>query len=84
MARIAFKVTLWETYEVNNPNDLEQIKEDLQRRIIREGEDAANDYDLTMDYEVDTSEVINPVDNNGEATVILYDDDEQVLWSNIE
>jgi hypothetical protein len=82
MARVEIKVTIWEAYDVDSPEQLKEIIEKLKSGEITTGEDLAVDYDLSMDYIDDTSEDMSIDENYGNSTIEVRDDEGKVIWCN--
>jgi hypothetical protein len=82
MARVEIKVSIWEAYEIDSPEQLQEILAKLESGEIRTGEDISLAYDIPMNYIDDTSEDLSVEDNDGCSTIELRDDEGQVIWSN--
>lgn len=82
MARLEVKVSIWESYEIESPEQLAEILAKLKTGEIRHGEDVSLEYDIPMNYIDDTSEDLSVEDNGGCSTIELRDDEGQVIWSN--
>lgn len=88
-----FKCTIWE--RINIPTSLEEkFKELLIKGEINSANEAfgvfGSDIDRGYELLLDTSEQMNPEENDGQSTVELYDDpfdiddnsENNIIWSN--
>jgi hypothetical protein len=82
MARVEIKITIWESYDVDSPEQLQEIIEKFKTGEIRTGEDLSEDYNLSMDYIDDTTSDMTVEENGGQSTIEVRDDEGKVIWSN--
>lgn len=79
---VDFKVTMWCRAHLNEDVDLDQVVEDLKSG---KGSEHLFAEDLAYEWEdlVDTQVSMKVEENNGHATVEVYEDDKEI-WNNAQ
>ena len=82
---IAFKISCWEQLRV--PEEIEkEVEEKVRAKLIESINDVYNEFpeygDFNWNKIDDTDESMMPIENDGQATVELYDDNGKTIWDN--
>lgn len=80
--KIQYKKTVWE--DVYVPKSFEKKATKIVKKNSAQISNSilTNDYHLNWDTISDTEEIIEPIDNGGESTVAILDDDGNTIWDN--
>lgn len=81
---IDFKITTWERAKIHGKEDEELVLEALKKNEIKTEGDIANLGLEVVEYETltDVSEYMTAEENNGFATIEVYDNKDKVIFAN--
>lgn len=82
MSYIDYKVTTWNRIHYSDTSNIDKLKEML---INGDSPNDLTDDNLGFVYHenlFDTDEYISPEENQGSATIELYDNEKKMIWSN--
>lgn len=80
---IDFKITTWERAEINHEEDKQAILEAIANKKLNSFEDFANlQLDCGWETLTDVSENITPEENDGFATLEVFNDENENIHAN--
>lgn len=75
---VRFKVTIWEIHQVSDDEIVKKVKEG----VIETSNDLCDEYGSNWEHDLETSEDMKPLENNGFPTIEIIDDNNDVVWQN--
>jgi hypothetical protein len=76
------KLTIWDRMEFESEEQMLEAKALLESGELKSGLDVSDHFELSAEIMLDTQEELTPEENNGLATLQIFNENGDTIWHN--